>query len=120
MHCCLKALGVCLSQKSLSLFYQQFSGMMEQTLSHKTVFVLDHSYHFSKASGIVVDYDLGSKNRTPGFIPLHPLSKSLWTWSVECVLEYCRMVYDIFPTNKHVRNCAHSVYIQGYVEKGKK
>ncbi|XP_071817960.1 integrator complex subunit 13-like [Apostichopus japonicus] len=83
--------------------------MMEQTLSHKTVFVLDHSYHFSKASGIVVDYDLGSKNRTPGFIPLHPLSKSLWTWSVECVLEYCRMVYDIFPTNKHISLIASDV-----------
>ncbi|KAJ8047812.1 Integrator complex subunit 13 [Holothuria leucospilota] len=75
---------------------------MAQSFSHKTVFVLDHSHCFSKPSGIVVDYDLSSKNRTPGFIPLHPLNKTLWTWSVECILEYCRMVYDIFPTGKHI------------------
>lgn len=82
---------------------------MEQMLSHKTVFVLDHSHHFAKASGIVVDYDLGSKNRTPGFIPLHPLSKTMWTWSVECVLEFCRMVFDIFPTGKHISLIASDV-----------
>lgn len=31
-----------------------------------------------------------------------PVSKSLWTCAVECSMEYCRILYDIYPTNKLV------------------
>lgn len=31
------------------------------------------------------------------------LSKSLWTCAVESSIEYCRIVWDLFPGKKHVR-----------------
>ncbi|XP_038061672.1 integrator complex subunit 13-like isoform X2 [Patiria miniata] len=70
--------------------------------SHKTVFVLDHGPFFAESCEHPVDYDVValSKTRSTGFIPLAPFCKSLWTCSVESVLEYCRVVYDIFPQGK--------------------
>ena len=32
-----------------------------------------------------------------GFIPLTPVTKTVWTSAVEAVSEYCRIVWDIFP-----------------------
>lgn len=31
------------------------------------------------------------------------ISKSLWTSSVEAVIEYCRIVFDLFPDDYQVR-----------------
>lgn len=49
-----------------------------------------------------VEFDMLVKNRTQGIIPLAPISKSLWTCSVESSMEYCRIMYDIFPFKKLV------------------
>ncbi|XP_022105376.1 integrator complex subunit 13-like [Acanthaster planci] len=70
--------------------------------SHKTIFVLDHGPFFAESCEHPVEYDVValSKTRSAGFIPLAPFCKSLWTCSVESVLEYCRVVYDIFPKGK--------------------
>ncbi|ESO95708.1 hypothetical protein LOTGIDRAFT_160260 [Lottia gigantea] len=67
--------------------------------SHKTVFVLDHGPVFSKSSQEPLDYDVISKSKTPGVIPAAPIFKSLWTWGIECVLEYMRIIFDVFPAD---------------------
>jgi len=63
--------------------------------SHKTVFVLDHGPYFALPCH-QVEFDV-TRRGGPGFIPLAPISKSVWTCAVEAVAEYCRIVWDIFP-----------------------
>jgi len=63
--------------------------------SHKTVFVLDHGPYFALPCH-QVEFDVG-RRAGPGFIPLAPISKSVWTVAVEAVAEYCRIVWDLFP-----------------------
>ena len=63
--------------------------------SHKTVFVLDHGPYFAMPCQ-TVEYDVG-RRAGPGFIPLKPIKKLVWTSAVEAVAEYCRIVWDIFP-----------------------
>lgn len=70
--------------------------------SHKTVFLLDRSSAFHESSKQPVDFDMFMKAKAPGLIPLAPISKSLWTCNVEAVLEYVRIVYDVFPFSKLV------------------
>ncbi|CAO1432932.1 unnamed protein product [Diamesa serratosioi] len=68
---------------------------MEENL--KTVFVLDHTPYFGISSEEHIFLDLKSK------IPIPRLSKSLWTFSVESSVEYCRIVWDLFPIGKLIR-----------------
>ncbi|XP_063785178.1 integrator complex subunit 13 isoform X2 [Pseudophryne corroboree] len=70
--------------------------------SHKTVFVVDHCPYMAESCRQNVDFDMLTKNRTQGIIPLAPISKSLWTCAVEASMEYCRIMYDIFPFKKLV------------------
>ncbi|KAG7302829.1 hypothetical protein JYU34_012809 [Plutella xylostella] len=70
--------------------------------NHKTIFVLDHTPYFGISSENPIDFDV-SKNRGPGYVPLPPVCKSLWTCSVEAAVEYCRIVWDLFPEGKLVR-----------------
>ncbi|XP_034243253.1 integrator complex subunit 13 [Thrips palmi] len=71
--------------------------------NHKTVFVLDHTPQFGSSYDSVVELDMGNKPRGLSMIPLSPIYKSLWTASVEAALEYCRIVWDLFPEKKYVR-----------------
>lgn len=57
----------------------------------KTVFVLDHTPYFGISGENYID--LGKIN---------PISKSLWTSTVESSVEYCRIVWDLFPSGKLV------------------
>ncbi|XP_058045773.1 integrator complex subunit 13 isoform X2 [Ahaetulla prasina] len=68
--------------------------------SHKTVFVVDHCPYMAESCRQHVEFDMLVKNRTQGIIPLAPISRSLWTCSVESSMEYCRIMYDIFPFKK--------------------
>nr|CAI5837583.1 unnamed protein product [Callosobruchus analis] len=70
--------------------------------NHKTVFVLDHTPYFGISCESPIEFEF-LKTRTPGFIPMTPISKSLWTSSVESAIEYCRIVWDLFPQGKMVR-----------------
>nr|XP_023015588.1 integrator complex subunit 13 [Leptinotarsa decemlineata] len=70
--------------------------------NHKTVFVLDHTPYFGISCENPIEFEF-LKSRTPGFIPMNPISKSLWTSSVESAIEYCRIVWDLFPQGKLVR-----------------
>ncbi|GAB1610976.1 integrator complex subunit 13 [Argonauta hians] len=71
--------------------------------SHKTVIVLDRSPYFAQSSKQTIEYDVLSKSKSPGLIPAAPITKSLWTSCVESVIEFIRIVYDIFPTKKLIR-----------------
>ncbi|XP_034112364.1 protein asunder [Drosophila nasuta] len=79
--------------------------------NQKTIFVLDHTRYFSISSEqyISMDYLKGkplpetsaASATTP--VAQTQLSKSLWTCAVESSIEYCRIVWDLFPGRKHVR-----------------
>lgn len=70
------------------------------SVAHKTVFVVDHCPYMAESSRQQVECDVLTKSRTQGVIPLAPVSKSLWTCAVECSMEYCRILYDIYPKDK--------------------
>lgn len=85
---------------------------MTYPVSHKTVFVLDHGPHFLDSCKQLIEFDIFTKSRQPGFIPLPQISKTLWTCSVEAAIEYCRIVWDIHPRGKLIRfilsdQCSH-------------
>ena len=55
--------------------------------NHKAVFVLDHTPYFGISAESIVD-----------LVPTGPpISRSLWTCSVEASIEYCRIVWDLYP-----------------------
>uniref|UniRef100_A0A3Q2TKI0 Integrator complex subunit 13 n=2 Tax=Fundulus heteroclitus TaxID=8078 RepID=A0A3Q2TKI0_FUNHE len=58
------------------------------SVAHKTGFVVDHCPYMA--------------DRGQGVIPLAPVSKSLWTCAVECSMEYCRILFDVYPVDKLV------------------
>ncbi|KAI5723879.1 hypothetical protein M8J76_012194 [Diaphorina citri] len=80
--------------------------------NHKTVFVLDHSPYFGISSDYPIELDPADKSRGPGFIPIAPICKSLWTSTIEAVFEYCRIVWDIFPDRKLIRVILSDVQAQ--------
>ena len=67
---------------------------------NKTVLILDHSSFFSRPSGVTFNVNVQNPdqqqqpNEVNNDIALG--MKSLWTCVVECVLEYCRILFDIF------------------------
>lgn len=81
--------------------------------SLKTVFVLDHGPTMARPSDLPLELDVLSKSRSqPGgglFIPLPPVCKSLWTCAAEACFEYCRIVWDIYPTGRHIRFIASDI-----------
>lgn len=72
------------------------------SVAHKTVFVVDHCPYMAESSRQQVECDVLTKSRAQGVIPLAPVSKSLWTCAVECSMEYCRILYDVYPRDKLV------------------
>ncbi|KAK2858945.1 hypothetical protein Q5P01_003565 [Channa striata] len=80
----------------------QLCKMKMFSVSHKTVFVVDHCPYMAESSRQQVECDVLTKSRAQGVIPLAPVSKSLWTCAVECSMEYCRILYDIYPKDKLV------------------
>lgn len=69
--------------------------------NHKTVFVLDHTPYFGISTESPLEFEC-LKGRGQNQIPLAPICKSLWTTSVESSMEYCRIVWDLFPSGKLV------------------
>uniref|UniRef100_A0A8D9EME3 Protein asunder n=1 Tax=Cacopsylla melanoneura TaxID=428564 RepID=A0A8D9EME3_9HEMI len=80
--------------------------------NHKTIFVLDHSPYFGISSDYPIELDPTDKSRGPGFIPIAPIFKSLWTSTIEAVFEYCRIVWDLFPDRKLIRVILSDVQAQ--------
>ncbi|XP_037960783.1 protein asunder [Teleopsis dalmanni] len=83
--------------------------MVDVGVNNKTIFVLDHTQYFSISSGDLVSLEpvrtkpLTGVNEVDTDNILPSFSKSLWTCSVEAAVEYCRIVYDLFPNGKFVR-----------------
>lgn len=78
----------------------------------RTVIVLDHSSKFLALSKQHIDLDGGgkkSKGRSSASSSSSPVFKSSWTCSIEAAVEYCRIVYDIFPNLYLVSKRAISV-----------
>jgi hypothetical protein len=61
----------------------------------KTVFVLDHTPYFGISSE-EVSIDVRQSTRVT-------VKKSLWTNAIESSIEYCRIVWDLFPVGKLIR-----------------
>lgn len=80
-------------------------------LNQKTIFVLDHTQYFSISSEdfIPLDFLKGKSSTVEPNLPATSggtglqFSKSLWTCSVESSIEYCRIVWDLFPRGKLIR-----------------
>ncbi|XP_017270226.1 integrator complex subunit 13 isoform X2 [Kryptolebias marmoratus] len=87
---------------SMSAHTSDFCKMKMFSVAHKTVFVVDHCPYMAESSRQQVECDVLTKSRAQGVIPLAPVSKSLWTCAVECSMEYCRILYDIYPKDKLV------------------
>ncbi|KAL8612051.1 hypothetical protein ACOMHN_052073 [Nucella lapillus] len=88
-------------------------------VSHKTVFVLDHSAYFAHPCGEKMNYDMYSRNKAPpmGVIPAAHINKPLWTCSVECLFEYMRIVFDLYPTSKLIRVVVGSQSLNSWAHK---
>lgn len=95
------------------------------SLGSKTVILLDHSQALLEPSGVQFEIDVGSTGQSrpprsgkkltpeeekyertnwkyiPSFFP--PVMKTLWTCAVENVIEYARIVYDIFSEERPLR-----------------
>jgi len=69
--------------------------------NHKTVFIVDHTPYFGLSSNAHIKMDFAK--RPSGTIPPPPIFKSMWTCSIEAVLEYSRIVWDLFPEGKLIR-----------------
>ncbi|XP_044760049.1 protein asunder [Coccinella septempunctata] len=79
-----------------------FSSSKMYPANHKTVFVLDHTPYFGISCENPIEFEF-LKARGPGCLPIPPFSKSLWTCSFESAIEYCRIVWDLFPQGKLIR-----------------
>jgi len=76
----------------------------------RTVIVLDHSSKFPALSKQHIDFDgVGKKGKgkSSGSSGSSPVFKSSWTCSIEAAVEYCRIVYDIFPNEYLVSKKGH-------------
>lgn len=80
--------------------FLQINEIKMTNINDKTVFVLDHTQYFGISGENYLDLDVGKNKGT--LLPLPPISKSLWTCSVESSVEYCRIVWDLFPVGKLV------------------
>lgn len=64
----------------------------------RTVVILDHSSKFLSLSKQHIDFDGGGKKgKGKSSSASSPVFKTSWTCSIEAAIEYCRIVYDIFP-----------------------
>jgi hypothetical protein len=81
---------------------------MNIPMNHKTIFLLDHCNYFSSYCGETFEFDIINKpkltaqNQT-NLNKFPPLQKTIWSCLVESIIEYSRIVYDLFPDNKLLR-----------------
>jgi hypothetical protein len=83
--------------ESLDKFFSSFNKMDHQR--SKTVLILDHSSFFARPSGVTFNVNIQNTDQQQHNEINNDISlgmKSLWTCVVECVLEYCRILFDIF------------------------
>jgi len=69
--------------------------------NHKTTLVVDHTPYFGLASNAHIKMDFNK--RPTGTVAPTMIYKSMWTCTIEAVVEYCRIVWDLFPEGKLIR-----------------
>lgn len=65
---------------------------------------------------IAIDLKVGNRSGGPTYV-----SKSMWTCCVEAVMEYCRIIFDLFPDQyqvTHMYVCVTCIYTCMYIFKG--
>ncbi|OON19570.1 hypothetical protein X801_04561 [Opisthorchis viverrini] len=67
--------------------------------NEKTVFVLNHTQHFSQPSRDEIVLESGTKTTTSTKAIFR---KSLWTNTTDAVMQYCRVVFDLFSHEKPI------------------
>lgn len=74
------------------------------SIGEKTVFVLDRASYFTQVSSEhSIDGDPlkdPKKTSDPNHVPIKPFDRSLWTCTVEAVVGYSRLVWDIFTPDQ--------------------
>ena len=75
---------------------------MADRFNNRTILILDRHPFFNQSSNHRVDFDVFHKNKSTA-TPIPAIYKSLWTCNVEAVLQYVRIVYDLFPYDKLLR-----------------
>lgn len=65
--------------------------------NEKTVFVLNHTSYFSTPSADELVLECGTKSSLRAV-----LRRSLWSITIDAVLQYCRIVFDIFSREKPI------------------
>lgn len=76
------------------------------SISNKTVFVLDRATYFTHvSSGHLIDGDSLKDNKKTAHIyaehsSIKPFDRSLWTCTVEAVVGYSRLVWDLFSPDE--------------------
>lgn len=109
LNICAMCINICSVSYLCYLFV--FSDSVDMyDLNQKTIFVLDHTQYFSISSEdyIPLEFLKGKTNNPTDVLPAASqqnlqFSKSLWTSSVEASIEYCRIVWDLFPRGKLIR-----------------
>ena len=71
--------------------------------NEKTIFVLDHTPYFGISAESYIDFECILKSKGHHAAAVQPISKSLWTFAVESSVEYCRIVWDLYPSDKLIR-----------------
>lgn len=72
--------------------------MSISNFNDKTVIVINHTHLFEKCSGDTLVLDAGIKQSSSKFV----YNKSIWSNVIEAVLQYCRVVFDLFSMEKRV------------------
>lgn len=76
------------------------------SISEKTVFILDRSSYFTNlSSGHSIDGDCLKDSKKTAHLyanqpPIAPFDRSLWTCTVEAVVGYSRLVWDLFTPDQ--------------------
>lgn len=76
------------------------------SISEKTVFILDRSPYFTNlSSGHSIDGDCLKDSKKTAHLyadqpPIEPFDRSLWTCTVEAVVGYSRLVWDLFTPDQ--------------------
>lgn len=76
------------------------------SLSEKTVFILDRATYFTQvSSGYPIEGDVLDEAKRASHVyasqpAIKPFDRSLWTCTVEAVVGYCRLVWDLFTPDQ--------------------
>ena len=81
-----------------------------EDICRETCIVIDHAPPFLEESGAKLELDINQKNKNLLSL-LSNIPKTSWTCVVEGVIEYCRIIYDIFSSDYKVNKLSQNIFI---------